>query len=501
MRMSVACAFASACLLAPVVATNATAQIRRISVGLSGTEPNDDCRLGNRVDVNRVVDDSGRWVVFASRASNLVSNDSGGTITDPCTNQTVHVMHVYVHDCQTGLTGLVSQSSSGVVGNNDSTRPAISPDGRWVVFQSQASNLIASDGNAWQDIFVRDLGVGGTTVRVSVSSSGGDPDGASAVASISSNGRYVAFESVATNLITNPPMTTDSNGKRDVFLVDRNKDNDAVFDESGDFDTTRVSVKTDGSESASGSRTASIHRTGRYVVFQTVGSLNSSSDTDVLDDVYAYDRNATGSKIRLLDVSSSNGKADFGATQAYIDGVYVPFQGAQTNWTEFPATSHATLIYVRDQSAPTGVAFVSVKDDKNPPNSACFEPTISQDGRWVAFYSAATDLISGTDTNHGPDPFTTSGSCPITGNDISGYDVFLHDRDADGDGVDDSGTVHNVLVSHAAGSLTTAANNHSIYPSITGDGRYVVFESIASDIVSGDSAGHWDVFMFDRQNP
>ena len=113
------------------------------------------------------------------------------------------------------VTLLVSVDSGGAQGNSVSGDPSISTDGRYVAFDSLASNLVLGDTNGLEDVFVRDR-LTGTTERVSISTGGTEGNGFSAIPSISADGRYVAFESVASNLVPG-----DTNGTRDVFVRDR----------------------------------------------------------------------------------------------------------------------------------------------------------------------------------------------------------------------------------------------------------------------------------------
>jgi uncharacterized repeat protein (TIGR01451 family) len=143
----------------------------------------------------------GRFVAFLSRATNLVANDTNGT------------QDVFVRDLQTGTTSLVSINSAGTgSGDGGCNNPVISSDGRFVAFPSLATDLVASDTNGTRDIFVRDLQTG-TTTLVSINSVGtGSGNGESDSSVISANGRLVAFESFASDLVAN-----DTNGTTDVF--------------------------------------------------------------------------------------------------------------------------------------------------------------------------------------------------------------------------------------------------------------------------------------------
>ncbi len=168
----------------------------RVSESSYGEEGNDDSFLA-------AINSDGRFVAFDSQASNLVAGDTNGS------------RDVFVRDRATGVTERVSVDSNGGEGNGMSFLPAISSDGRFVAFESWASNLVQPDTNNASDIFVHDR-LTGITERVSVDSGGGQGNGPSDGSAISADGRFVAFVSSATNLVPE-----DSNGKRDIFVHDR----------------------------------------------------------------------------------------------------------------------------------------------------------------------------------------------------------------------------------------------------------------------------------------
>jgi len=171
-----------------------TGQTTRVSVASDGTEGNDYSRRPS-------ISADGRYVAFASLASNLVPGDTNGT------------WDVFVHDRLTGQTTRVSVASGGAQGNSGSWCPSISADGRYVAFQSYASNLVPGDTNGVLDVFVHDRLTGQTT-RVSVASDGTQGDSYSFGSSISADGRYVAFSSLASNLVPG-----DTNDKPDIFVA------------------------------------------------------------------------------------------------------------------------------------------------------------------------------------------------------------------------------------------------------------------------------------------
>jgi len=174
-----------------------TSQTTRVSVDSGGLQ-------GNGRSQSTSISSDGRFVAFHSRASNLVPGDTNGTYD------------IFVHNRQTGQTTRVSVDSGGLQGNSLSEMSSISSDGRFVAFESYASNLVPGDTNGEADIFVHDRQTGQTT-RVSVDSGGLQGNNHSdGPMSISSDGRFVAFQSEATNLVPG-----DTNGRTDIFVHDR----------------------------------------------------------------------------------------------------------------------------------------------------------------------------------------------------------------------------------------------------------------------------------------
>ncbi|MCP4285676.1 MAG: hypothetical protein GY792_14665, partial [Gammaproteobacteria bacterium] len=225
----------------------------RVSVASDGTE-------GNDVSSAPSISVDGRYVAFHSETSNLVSGD-----TNECAD-------IFLHDTQTGQTTRVSVASDGTEGNDNLSNPSISANGRYVAFWSQASNLVSGDTNNEYDVFVHDTQTGQTT-RVSVASGGAQGDDLSSGASISADGRYVAFQSYASNLVSG-----DNNGTSDVFVHDT---------QTGQ--TIRVSVASDGMEGNDGSGDISISASGRYLAFASEASNLVSGDNGKID-IFRHDR-------------------------------------------------------------------------------------------------------------------------------------------------------------------------------------------------------------------
>jgi Tol biopolymer transport system component len=196
-----------------------------------------------------------RFVAFSSYVDGLVAGDANGKCD------------VFVRVLATQTTEIVSVDSHGSTGNGRSQSAVISRGGDWVAFESDATNLVASDGNGVTDVFLRDRGLG-TTERVSVDSAGNEGDGPSAIATsgqgISADGRFVAIVSDATNLVAN-----DTNGCTDVFVRDRTTGT-----------TDRVSVDSAGGEANGFCSDAALSLDGRYVAFLSAASNLVASDAN-----------------------------------------------------------------------------------------------------------------------------------------------------------------------------------------------------------------------------
>ena len=377
----------------------------------------------------------GRFVVIESYASNLVVGDTNGT------------PDIFVHDRDTGIIERVSVSSNGAQSDGHSFEPSISADGRFVVFESFSTNLVTGDTNGYIDIFVHDRDTG-ITERVSVSSLGIQGNYHSSVPSISADGRFVAFGSLATNLVDG-----DTNGDPDIFVHDR---------DTGI--TERVSVSSSGTQANWASSYASISVDGRFVVFASTSTNLVLGDTNGDSDIFVHDRD-TGITERV-SVSSSGAQANWVSSNASIsaDGRFVVFASPSTNLV-LGDTNGKSDIFVHDRDtgitervnvSSTGEQVISVITVQG-------DPTISTDGRFVVFESYATNLVP-DDTNNSSD-------------------IFVHDRDT---GITER---VNVSSSGAQGNSTATSN------SISADGRFVVFDSLASNLVANDTNNTRDIFV------
>jgi Tol biopolymer transport system component len=278
-----------------------TGETSRVSVTSGGLQATG----GHSAISPGAVSGDGRWVVFESSASNLVAGDTNST------------HDVFLRDRQTGTTTLVSTTLGGTVGNGESTIAKLTPDGRYVAFYSEASNLVSGDTNAEGDIFVRDLQTG-TTTRVSLGPALIQANGSSLEPSISNDGRFVAFYSDATNLVAG-----DTNAATDVFVRDR---------QAGT--TVRASVASAGTQGNDGSDSATISGNGRFVAFSSVASNLVASETTGTYDVFVRDL-VSSTTVRVsvaTDGAQGNGDSGFGLPPDISDdGTVIAFASMATN--------------------------------------------------------------------------------------------------------------------------------------------------------------------------
>jgi hypothetical protein len=296
------------------------------SLGQQGTEQSDDPSISA----------DGRYVAFSSLAPNLVATDSNG------------VEDVFVRDRASGTTELVSLDSSGAQGNAASTCYWISGDGRYVTFHSTASNLVAGDTNASRDVFVRDR-LNGTTERVSVDSSGAQGNAFSFGGMISADGRYVAFESTASNLVVG-----DTNGKSDVFLRDRQTTT-----------TERLCIGAGGMQTDGDSSTPVLTPDGRFAAFRSSATNLVVGDTNGRRDVFLRDRLLGTTQLLSIDSNGGQGNADSGIQRPSItpDARYVAFDSRATLVPADTNTWHD--VYVRDRGPRTPTAFCTSGTSSN----------------------------------------------------------------------------------------------------------------------------------------
>jgi Tol biopolymer transport system component len=363
------------------------------------------------------------------------------------------VSDVFLRDAWLSRTTRVSVTSSGREANGASIKPAISADGRLVVFPSTATNLVPGDRNRLQDIFVHDRGTRATK-RVSLGRDG-EANGDSLAALTSGDGTVVAFSSAASNLVAG-----DTNGTLDVFVHDLQTGH-----------TRRVSLGLDG-EALGRSEASSVSHDGRFVAFRSLAANLVRSDRNGCPDVFVYDR-----VTRLTErVSvSSSGKEANGTTFRGVlsgDGRYVGFRSRADNLVPDDTNdaldvfvhNRVTARTVRVSIATNGAQADSSGFDQKPRDNVFMSrPFLSFNGRFAAFTSRAPNLVE-RDRN-------------------GKADVFVHDLR----------TGRTICVSVTADGRES--DGDSFVAGISADGRVVAFTSEASNLVPGDTNRRRDVFV------
>ena len=394
--------------------------IKRVSVASDGAQGNHrsldfgDCY---QLVENRISAD-GRLVVFYSYASNLVPGDTNG------------FSDIFVHDLHTGKTERVSVASDGTQGDSASFFPTISGDGRFVAFASN-SNLVpgVTDPDPYwglsRQIFVHDR-LSPVTELVSVSINGTPADDISYNASISADGRFVAFSSRAVYIV---PGIDPFGVRNHIYLRDRST-----------ATTDLVSAASDGTPGNGGSSFPAISANGQFIAFYSSASNLILGDTNGYSDIFVYDRQAK--TIERVSVASDGTQGNSGSTYPSIsaDGRFVAFHSTASNLLP-EDTNGAGGVFVRDRQAE--------RTERIEQGSY---PSISADGRFVAFQS--------------------------------GDDIFLHDRS--------TGITDKVSIAYDG----KQANGLSWRPSISADGCFIAFHSSASNLITNDTNGYIDVFVY-----
>lgn len=455
MRSRIGIAAASAGLLGallPVpVAFAADPWLERVSLSYLGAELQSNLDPDTNFDVeNLSLSGDGRYVLFAHGSPDVVNGDTNG------------YADVFIRDLQTGTNELVSVATDGSLGNGSSGSSdtgVMTPDGRFVAFSSQATNL-APDANEYGNVYLRDRTLG-TTEVISLASDGqpsNDTSGFGGLA-ITDDGRYVSFSSYANNLVAD-----DTNGVPDLFVRDRTTPT-----------TIRASVSTLGTEAdgPSGTGVTATHFAidgDGHVLIAFTSEATNLVDGDPGSGAFIRDL-TTDETERLVGI----GGAYAGLSDLSPDGSLVIFQQVLGEVTEvylFNRTTNETELISANNAGEPGAA------PGEPGAGNSYLGRISDDGRYVAFGSDANNLV-GNDTN---------AFCPGYDDNIlvSCYEAFVRDR------ATQTTTRVSIADDGTQGDFRTYA------PSISGDGSTIAFVSYASNLVPDDTNGMFDVFVRPR---
>jgi hypothetical protein len=378
------------------------------------------------------ISSDGRFVAFYSLAGNLVSGDDNN-YTD-----------IFLHDRQSGATSILSRN--GTSANGNSSLPYINQSGQNISFRSEASNLVSSDTNGKGDIFVFSMATGQLELA-SIDSNGWLANGDSYNSVLTPDGRYVAFDSIASNLTTN-----DTNNTYDIFLRDRLAGT-----------TERITVNSSGVEANGPSFDPVISSDGRFIAFHSFASNLVSNDNNNASDIFVYDRQMKTFELVSTSDQGTIGNSDSVMPSMSDDGSMISFRSLASNLVAND-NNNTFDIFVRNLTSKKTLR-VNVTTNGDQANGPSIFNSISNDGTRVVFDSYANNLVL-SDTN------------------ISS-DIFMHNLS--------TGETERISVSDSGAE----ANQSSSLPIISGDGRYVAFESFASNMVSNDNNGNKDIFVTD----
>lgn len=490
-------------------------QITLVSVNSTGSGTGNALSGGTGGFYSFRITPDGRYVLFYSEATDIVPLGA------------IRASDIFVRDLQTGQTKMVSINMTGSSGS--SRFGLISDNGRFVAFTGFVNNLVNNDTNSSQDVFLRDM-ESGTTKLVSLNAAGTASGalGGSDLLDITPDARFIVFSSHAVDLTSHPDgndLGTDiyvrdvvnnvtklvsvnsagtasgngtsfggkisADGRYVVFtsqasdLVANDTNTRDVFVRDLQTNTTkRVSTNAAGNGGGNGESFGGIvDKGGRFVVFATrATNLSALPDTNQFAEVFIYDIQADSK--RLLTVNATGTGTGGGAALAgndhgveysiSADGRFVAFMSQQTSLVTNDTNRTGDDVFLYNIATQTK-SLVSVNlAGTSGASGGSFKPTISDDGRYVAFESMANDLVSTADE---PGGFTT--------------DIFLRDVV--------KGETYLVSLNRAG---TRTGNRSSFQPLITSDGKRLVFLSLASDLITNDLNGFdEDVFVFSLSNP
>lgn len=391
----------------------------------------------------------GRYVAFVTEADNLVPGDTGG------------YADVFVHDLTSRQTTRVSVSTNGQQGNGNSISPTISADGRYIAFSSEASNLVAGDANNLPDIFLHDR-LEQTTILISVGPDGQPLPGSSHVPAISPDGRYISFNAHDSLILIGIIRS-----HNDIFIYDRNTGQSECI--SVGYDGLPVNRWGGGTKYRS-----AVSSNGDYVAF--ISQARNLVPTDYSGSWEIFVRDRQLSQTSIVTINTDGTPAEHPLTNydrvfpaISSDGRYIAFESNASNLVSSDINEGwDVFIHDRLENTTTRVSVASDGTEANYrlPDYGSGSPSLSSDGRYIAYHSNADNLVTG-DTN-------------------DMVDNFLHDQI----------TGSTRLVSRNSQGIQ--GNSSSVEPRLSADGRYIAFLSVATNLVSNDTNGAMDVFVRDN---
>lgn len=465
---------------------------------------------GNGYSDNPSLTADGRYTVFASDATDLVTGDSNGK------------RDVFIYDNLNSTVRRLNLSQQGAEGNAASNNPSISGNGRYVAFSSDATNLILGDVNGFTDIFIVDTLTGAISLQ-SISTAGAQANGSNFRPSVSHTGRYIVFESSATNLTA----TAVNSGETHIYLRDRDVSGSGTFDTAGNTSTTMIDLNGATAGNASAAQ-AQISADGNYVVFASKATNLGSATTAGRQHIYLRDRNLATTTI--VDVGTGAAEANADSRNPSInrntgvsigvaaDGRWIAFASDATNLLIGGDTNAVSDVFAADRGNSFAITRVSVSsagaEANDPTVTTTFgsklgsiNPSISSTGRYVTFASLADNLAPGDNI----------GNYSATGSGNSALNIYVMDRDVSSSGTYDTAaniSTSNVSVNRFGYQAYYVLNQQStaaadIFPVISADGRWVAFPFDANgsqglihtttNLLSPDANTWRDVALFDRR--
>ncbi|MEC7232103.1 MAG: hypothetical protein VXW31_04115 [Planctomycetota bacterium] len=420
-------ALAAALLGSSLCSPSFAQELSLVSVSATGQQPDQ-----GSFDADVTAD--GRWVVFVSRGTNLIPDDTNGT------------RDIFVRNTETGEITRINTGPAGQQTDSYSGWPQISSDGRYVSYYSTSDAILEADANGFTDIYLFDRETGANEL-ISVSSTEAQANGNSYVSRLTDDGRYVVFSSEASNLVPG-----DTNGLEDIFVRDRQLG-----------ETYRVSVSSSGDEGNSDPYTADISNDGRFVTFGSDATNLVAGGSTAQFNVYLHDR--LTAETTLVSTGLGGQGADALTWQPRIsgDGRWITYESRATDLVVGDTNGVKDVFLYDVQSGQTSRVSVNEAGEQGDDDSE--DPSISDDGRYIAYSSQADNLVAGVIT----DGFAEN--------------VFVHDRM--------TGTVTLASI----GPQGQVSDTYVGEPQISPEGGWVVF-STRSALVNEDLNGQTDVFIY-----
>jgi Tol biopolymer transport system component/fibronectin type 3 domain-containing protein len=435
----------------------------------------DPTAIGDGGSNSPTISADGRFVVYVSSASNLVSGQ-----TEPTTRPVGQ--DIFLFDRLTGLNNLVSHTAGAAATSSDggSLNPVISADGSYVAFMSESTDLVPGQVSKLLDdnVFLYNVATGATTLVSHASDSatnaanGGSNNSTSPA--LSAEGRFLVYSTQATNLVAGQ-VDTGQNGS-DVFLYDRTTNSSTLVSH------TAASGLAVGNGAAF---SATISADGASVAFVSNASDIVANEVPPasMGDVFLYNA-ATGTNTLVSHVSGAALVAAGGSSLALIsaDGSTIAFISSAANIVpgQTGPVTPSLFLYDRASGINTLVSHAAGNSLSTSnqavlplmPNTPAV-PALSADGRYIVYLTMATNIVSGEQDTNG-----------------NAGDVFLYDR----------ATGANTLLSRSAASANTTADAESGRVAISSDGAVVAFDSLGGDLPSGvaDTNQSWDVFLYEQ---